>query len=206
MALARDREHGRRAHGRRGAAGPGRQAVHLNAEQYAEVRTPEFRARIGDWESWARLRKGYDALLNVARNVRDVPQAMRRDDLGDITFYCGAEGTRAKEFKDGYGISRIIARRAFEKDSPVEVLVGVIQAVAQGHVVRDFGGDQGRVELAHGDFVALLSKQMSGKKVTWLLAGFRMESGAGGVSYIPASYAPQGSVSRQAVVADLKKC
>lgn len=55
------------------------------------------------------LRRGREAMEKVIAERTDVPAAMRRKDLGDISLYWGKPGDPKKDFEGGFGVSHIIS-------------------------------------------------------------------------------------------------
>lgn len=151
--------------------------------------------------------KGYeeavDALVRVLAGQGSESAKVRRPDIGDVTIDWGQAGTESKGFRNGHGLSHIVARRKLEGSDPAQTLAGVLLAITDGQVVREYGGDQGRLDLEKDGYKAVLSRQRFGKMENWLLTGFQDTSDAGGESYNPASYAPAVSVSRRQAGADV---
>ncbi len=56
------------------------------------------------------LQRGLDAMDRVISGHEDVRCAMYRADVGWITFDWGEPGNARNEYKNGYGVSQIIAR------------------------------------------------------------------------------------------------
>ncbi len=148
-------------------------------------------------------RNAIHALLRAFQTGQDQPDAFTHPELGPVSIIMGSDGTAAKEFSDGYGINGIITKRLVRGEDPVTVLPGVLRAASMGTITRRYGGDMGRVDLVHGNHQVTLSLSRNGNKQTWILTGFELTDGEPGKSYNPAAYAPEGSVSRQQVVASI---
>ncbi|MDR3188528.1 MAG: hypothetical protein LBT94_05005, partial [Prevotellaceae bacterium] len=124
--------------------------------------------------------------------------------IGSINIYSGQAGSEAKQYKDGYGLEHIVARRWQEGNNVIETLFGINETLTKGHVVKEYGGDIGRIELQHGSYIAIVAKQRFGEKEQWHLTGFKVKSVAERESYNPKSYALYSSGSRSKVVADFR--
>jgi hypothetical protein len=127
------------------------------------------------------LEKGLKSLKTCIDEKKDVPDAMQRYDLGSINFYYGVEGERNKNFKKGYGIAHIIAKRDEEGKTiaqlkgqkGVEVAEKVVEAIAKGNIIKVLEGNQ-TVWIEYKNYIAVLSFNKDGKEETWLLTGFKV--------------------------------
>ncbi|MEW6385894.1 MAG: strawberry notch-like NTP hydrolase domain-containing protein [Thermodesulfobacteriota bacterium] len=120
------------------------------------------------------LRRGAAAMERVISEQTDVPVAMRRDDLGDISFYWGEPGNPAKDFKGGYGVSHIIAKRNAEGEDGEAIARKMVEVIAKGEFRKESGPEGGqRVEIGFDKHIAILSKYRFGEREAWLLTGWR---------------------------------
>ena len=76
--------------------------------------------RIEDGEVQANIENGINAINKVLDTKQSVPAAMTRPELGDITFDYGYEGDPNRNYKKGFGISHIIARRGMVEGLKVD--------------------------------------------------------------------------------------
>ena len=108
-------------------------------------------------------------VLNRGAGV--VPLAMRRPDVGPITFHWGAPGDPSKKYGGGSGLSHIIAKHG------VEVVEPAIETIARGRVLREEGGGiNRRVVLEHAGHKVILSLHDFGTRATWLITAYKKRS------------------------------
>lgn len=62
---------------------------------------------------------------------------MHRNDIGDIDFLWGKEGDPKRNYKKGYGISHIIARRNSERQNGEEIAMLMPEIIMRGKNIRD---------------------------------------------------------------------
>ena len=97
---------------------------------------------------------------------------MHRDDIGDIDFLWGKEGDPARNYKKGYGISHIIARRNQEGQDGVEMAMLMPEVIMRGEKEVSAGGV--KIKLRYNNYVAVLTNNRDGQNVPhWLLTGFK---------------------------------
>lgn len=122
-------------------------------------------------------------LIDEAKTVESPQElvargAMRRTDLGPIDLVWGAPGT-GKNFKRGYGLSHIIAKRNAENGNGEEVayrLVEVIAKAKSGDIQRGSTPGNERTRLYYDGYTAVLSKTQGGN--SWLLTGWENNESA----------------------------
>ncbi len=120
------------------------------------------------------LRRGREAMEKVIAEQTDVFAAMRREDLGDISFYWGKPGDPKKDFEGGFGVSHIIAKRNAEGQDGEAIAKKMVEVIARGEVARRYGPPKWeRVDIAHGEYTAVLSLYKYEEKETWLLTGWK---------------------------------
>ncbi len=134
-----------------------------------------FSTRRLDMYERVSLRRGREAMERVIRERVDVPGAMQRRDLGPISFVWGEAGTRAKSYRDGYGVAHVLARRALQGLDGAEVARELVEVIGRGRIVERYGsGDVGaRVRIRLGTHEAVLALYGEAKRETWLLTGWR---------------------------------
>ncbi|MDR0603038.1 MAG: hypothetical protein LBG80_01875, partial [Bacteroidales bacterium] len=88
------------------------------------------------------------------------------------------------------------------RNNVVETLFGINEVLSKGISTNRYRGEQGRVELTYGDYIAIISKDKSGKSEQWVLTGFKIKSDVERESYNPDNYLLYSSDSRSKVVAD----
>lgn|GEM_PF-2491705 len=147
---------------------------------------------------------GREAMSRVIQDKTDALDAMHRQEIGGISFYWGNPGTPEKAFKDGSGISHIIARRTHEGQDGAAVAGQMVDVLANGKFGKPYGPENGtRVNVTNDGHTAVLSLYRFGDKKTWLLTGWKDEvSGAPGESSNRQGYARQSSGSRTDVGAE----
>ncbi|MDR1973724.1 MAG: hypothetical protein LBQ31_03510 [Bacteroidales bacterium] len=182
---------------------PNGKKSNLNEREWLQVRTNKFKEWFGDWEKAAEIASGLNILQSFVSGKTGLLGNVNNAQIGSINVYSGKAGSQAKQYKDGYGLEHIIARRILEGNNVAETLFGINKALVKGRKVREYGGENGRIELQYGDYIAIVSKQRFGNKEQWQLTGFKIKSDAERESYNPQSYAPYSSVSRNKAVADL---
>ena len=120
------------------------------------------------------IANGKKAIEKVIRTHEDVHSAMHRDDVGDIDFLWGYEGDPKKKYKNGYGVSHIIARRNIQGLDGEAIAKLMPEVIARGK--KQAGINDSRVEFHYDEYMAVLSKnQMEGvpEGNKWLVTGFK---------------------------------
>ena len=120
------------------------------------------------------IANGEKAIEEIIKNHNNVSSAMHRDDIGDIDFLWGKEGDPNRNYKKGYGISHIIARRNVQGLNGEEFARSLPEAIMRGKKVS--GIDESRIEIHYGDSVTILSKNAiegATKGNHWLVTGFK---------------------------------
>ena len=139
-----------------------------------EVRVPY----VGETENIARGRAAVDSVL---ANQESVPGSMIRQDVGEITFDWGVPGTPAREYRDGWGLSHIIARRNLEGvDGEAFVRDVLPDMIARGQLDQLYGPHYGRrANIVYRGNTASLSLQRHQDRETWVLTAFGPKGGPG---------------------------
>ena len=116
------------------------------------------------------IESGRAAIQKVIETHGQVAAAMHRDDIGDIDILWGWAGNADKEFKNGYGISHIIARREFYNLNGELVAQMMPDVIMKGEIINKL---KDRIRIGYGDYIAILSNDWYGYTVPhWLLTGF----------------------------------
>jgi isoleucyl-tRNA synthetase len=119
------------------------------------------------------------AMDYVLTSNKDVEYAVCRTDIDGnfIHFLWGEEGIADKDFKKGYGISKIIAKRKKEGHEPKEILHKIAEVLALGKINRIFGPEKNRrIELEYDNHIAFVNEYQNEAKYNWLLTGFKRKS------------------------------
>ncbi len=128
---------------------------------------------------YADLLKAVEALKTVLENKKEVQNAYFREDLGEIAFVFGQMGEEDKNFKGGFGISHIIAKREWEGQNVTELkgqsgfefMLELVGVLAKGKIKPFNEGSEKRF-VEYGNKTAILALNKEGQKMTWLLTGF----------------------------------
>jgi len=133
-------------------------------------------------------RQGRAAMERVISERTDVPAAMSREGLGEISFYWGQPGDPQRNFKGGWGVAKIIAKRNAEHGDGEAVARAMPDVIARGRVGEPYGPPGGeRVNITAGDHTAVLSRYRHRNKETWLLTGWRREGTPDGAEEVNSS-------------------
>jgi len=131
--------------------------------------------RIKQFDADREVFLGKKAVDKALLTNKDVEYAVCRTDIpgGFIHFLWGEEGSAEKEFKNGYGISKIVAKRKTEGLEATEILYKIVDTLVSGTVNRVFGPENNqRIELELNNCVTFINEYKSGDKYNWLLTGF----------------------------------
>lgn len=108
--------------------------------------------------------RGKNAIKAIMETQKDVPAAMYREEVGNIDFVYGKEGTAQKNYKDGYGIAKIIKKHGLQAVNMIPFVI------ANGNYVPSKYED--RAYYIYGSWRAVIRKSWDGKKKTWLVTNF----------------------------------
>lgn len=108
--------------------------------------------------------RGKSAIKAIMETQKDVPAAMYREEVGNIDFVYGKEGTAQKNYKDGYGIAKIIKKHGLQAVNMIPFVI------ANGNYVPSKYED--RAYYIYGSWRAVIRKSWDGKKKTWLVTNF----------------------------------
>jgi hypothetical protein len=135
---------------------------------------------------------------NIARLIdtqASLPGAAWRDDIGAITIDWGRPGNPNRDFRGGFGLAHIIARREAQGLDGQAFVRNILPGVLTGgSVTRVYGPPNGlRVDLEHDGASATLSLFRDGQRESWVITGFPLDrdgpGGTGGLNPAP-PYAP----------------
>ncbi len=123
---------------------------------------------------------------NVLRAIdteTTVPGAAWRDDLGAITVDWGQAGDPKRQFRGGFGLAHIIARRNAEGINGREWAALILPDIlARGEASPAYGAAEGRVRVNldwQGQRV-VLRLDRDGTRENWVLTGFPLRNGGPG--------------------------
>lgn len=118
------------------------------------------------------IANGEKAIEKVISEHTDAIDAMKRDDVGGISFYYGTPGT-GKKFKKGYGIAHMIAKRNSEGLDGEAFVKRLPEVIAKGEIVeRQTAPNGDRVLVKYGDITTVLSLYKDGNRQTWVVTGW----------------------------------
>ena len=143
--------------------------------------------RIQQFDADREIFLGRKAVDKALLTEKDVEYAVCRKDIpgGFIHFLWGEEGNAAKEFKNGYGISKIVGKRKTEGLEATEILYKIVNTLVNGTINRVFGPENNkRIELELNNCVAFINEYKSGDKYNWLLTGFIRKDETGEIGEI----------------------
>lgn len=177
----------------------------LKPEEQALARSPEFKARLGDWEILSKQVQqkllGENAVSTLLAQKSGEIVAMNRPGLGDITFLYGTPGKINKKGRlvGGGGLSHLIEQRNLEGNNGIAVAKMMPSVIAHGRVVErqspETTGE--RVKIVYQNHTAILSRYQDGKPFSWLLTGWENEEGGAGVNPAAAYASAPSGISEQ---------
>ncbi len=125
---------------------------------------------------------GKKAIDKIIATQKDVEYAVCRTDIegGFIHFLWGEAGDENNDYKKGYGIAKIIAKRKKEGHEPTEILYKLVNTLVTGKIKRTFGPEHNkRIEIEEGGYVAFVNEYLNDEKYSWLLTGFKKKEETG---------------------------
>jgi hypothetical protein len=144
----------------------------------------------------AHVRAAIEDVLATRGSRRD---AAWRQDLGAITLDWGTPGDPTRDFRGGFGLAHIVAKRQAEGLDGEAWLRTVMPVILmQGRIARVYGPADGlRVDLEANGQRLVLSLFRAGQRENWVVTGFPVQGrggpdGTGGVNPAP-PYAPAPS-------------
>ena len=139
------------------------QAAH-DAEWRGEAAPPPFEAVPAPAERALQEWQGQVATLR-AEQSGEVPSAINHPDVGPIDVAWGSPGTVERDFEDGHGLAKIIAKYP-EVIDDLPAIVGRMDVTSQ---------IPNRIRLESNNHRAVVRLDYDGAKKTWLLTGFEKE-------------------------------
>jgi phage-related protein (TIGR01555 family) len=113
------------------------------------------------------IANGRDAIKYAVETKSDVPNAMFRKELGNITFLYGEPGDPERDYKGGYGVSHVQAKHGNK------VLEMMPEVIGNGTITRQYGPrNVQRADIKLGSFIAVMSKFVDEENSSWLLTGW----------------------------------
>ena len=124
-------------------------------------------------------RKAIAALYKVIKNRTDIEDAFFCP-LGSVCLKYGNTGKEDNDFKKGFGIAHIIARRDHEHtkdpiafpETGLQVVEKLMDVIVYGTITKTVPTKQ-TVHLQKDGFEAVISQNWNGDKVNWLLTGWK---------------------------------
>ena len=124
-------------------------------------------------------RKALEALNKVLKTESDIDDAFFCD-LGPVCLKYGNPGTSENNFKKGFGIIHIIAKRNYEHnidpqrfpETGLQVAKKLMDVIVNGKISKTVPAKQ-CVHLQKDGFEAVISQNWHGNKVNWLLTGWK---------------------------------
>lgn len=167
----------------------------FGSKEYAMANMTELEKKEAN-EIERNIAKGKKAMAEIIKNHGDIKSAMHSGDIGDIDFLWGQAGDPNRNYRKGYGIAHIIARRNIHGLDGEAVALQMPEVIMKGEKQRGFG--ENKIKLHYGDYTAILTNDLNGEKVLhWLLTGFKKneteptnERGEGFDSTAPTSRTP----------------
>ena len=135
--------------------------------------------RIKNFDAEREIFLAKKAMDTIIATEKDVEYAVCRNDIEGnfIHFLWGETGNESNDFKTGYGISKIIAKRKTEGHEAKDVLFKIAEVVVFGEVKRIFGPKNNkRIELEFGEYLAYINECKDFDKYNWLLTGFKKKN------------------------------
>ena len=126
-----------------------------------------------DQQKEEQLKIGLSALSKCIKTKADVPNAFLRIDFGYITLKYGIPGDPKRKFKPGYGIVHIIAKRNYQNNDGFEVAKKLIDVLVYGNI-ESTNEEKQTIDIVKDSYKATLSLSWYGKKIVWLLTGFKL--------------------------------
>lgn len=109
------------------------------------------------------IANGKKAIEKVIETHEDVENAMYREDVGDIDFVWGEEGTADKSYENGFGLAKIVKKHGVEDANKIP------QVIATGKVVKRSAN---RMFIDSEDMRVVIRFDWNGEKRNWLLTGY----------------------------------
>ncbi len=126
------------------------------------------------------IEKGLKALFQSLENQEDRLNAMYREDLGEIAFLYGKTGDPEKNFKGGFGLAHILAKRNWEGENiealkgqkGIEVLQKMVEVLAKGEISKTIPAKK-TVHISLEEYEAVISQEYNQELLNWLLTAYK---------------------------------
>ena len=143
--------------------------------------------RVDNYDVEREIFFGQKAIDKSLSTQKDVEYAVCRTDIEGnfIHFLWGEEGNPENNYKKGYGISKIIAKRLTEGHEPKEVLYKISETLVLGKINRIFGPEHNkRIEFEYDSYYAFVNEFRNEEKYNWLLTGFVRKDETGDIGRV----------------------
>jgi isoleucyl-tRNA synthetase len=150
------------------------------------------------------VQQGVHSLRKAFFENVDVENAMHRTELGQVSFKLGETGDATKNFKGGWGLNHIVAKRNDENLNGFDVVLKLLEVIAVGQIEKEVTSKQ-TIHISHDGYEAVLSKDFNGGKEVWLLTGWEKYKPGVVEEFCPTYHTTHRSpaFSREAMVAGL---
>lgn len=118
--------------------------------------------------------KGKEAIAKLLQEKKGhIKGAFTREDIGDIDLVWGIEGTEAKNYEDGYGLSHILKRREVTNQNIKKVTENLTNVIEKGNLKKqERKGKSLRFALEYEEYRAIVSTEMFGKNIQLVMTAF----------------------------------
>ena len=128
------------------------------------------------------IKLGKIAIVDVLKTKKDIHNAFNSPLVGNVSLLYGKQGNADKNFKGGFGVSHIVAKRDLENKTDnhfkyytgKRVLKKLIDVVVKGKIER-FEQRRKVVTIVYENFEANLSLDYNGKSLVWLITGYKIK-------------------------------
>jgi dsDNA-binding SOS-regulon protein len=121
------------------------------------------------------LAAGMKSLKKCITEKIDIDNAIHREDIGAISLKYGKVGNPENNFKGGFGISHIIAKREHEqKGEGLKTAEKLIEVALLGQIIRAVKAKE-TVHIEKDGYEVVLSLNWNGNKVNWILTGYKIK-------------------------------
>lgn len=118
------------------------------------------------------VQQGIHSLRKAFFENVDVQHAMYRKGLGEVSFKLGETGDASKNYKGGWGLNHIVAKRNGEGLNGFDVVIKLVEVIAKGEIEKEVAAKK-TLHISFDGYEAVLSKDFNGEEETWLLTGWQ---------------------------------
>lgn len=120
---------------------------------------------------------GLKALTKCIKTKADVPNAFLRIGFGYITLIYGEVGNPKDDFKPGYGITHILAKRNYENKDGLEVAKKLIEVLIYGTIQLPAKKEDQieKIVIVKDGYLATVALKWYGNNISWLLSGYKLK-------------------------------